>query len=134
MADLISIKKRDGSGRNLRVIDWITSSSTAQCDDFAHMLLRDSVVVQQHQKETRSNDMFVRAVLSDWLSRADGDPDDEAVPRTWGALAECVEDAGLEGALARAIRDECLQGVLNNCVTTRTCIRDSVPHTGFTQK
>ena len=123
MRQLITIKKRDGSGGNLRVIDWITSSSTAQCDDFAHMLLKGRVVVRKHRKETRNDDEFVRAVLGDWLSRADGDPDDEAVPRTWGALAECVEEAGLEGALARAIRDECPQGVLHEPVTHqyRTC-------------
>ena len=48
---------------------------------------------------------IVRAVLREWLNRADDDHNEPAAPRTWAALAECVQDADLPGALAKAIRD-----------------------------
>ena len=81
----------DGSGEYLRVIEWITSLSRSECVDFAHLLLVDPVKVRIHQKLSNS-DEFVRAVLEDWLSRGERS---RAVPRTWTALADCMEDAGL---------------------------------------
>ena len=114
MDQLISIKMNDGYGQYLRVIDWITSFSRSQCGAFAHKLLKDPVVVQKLQRKYSDVDDFVPAVLSDWLSRHD--PADEAVPRTWGALAVCVEEAGLDGTLAKSIRDNCPQGVLHEAV------------------
>ena len=31
--------------------------------------------------------------------------DSKAVPRTWAALADCMEEAGLSGDLVKAIRE-----------------------------
>ena len=103
---LISLKKTDGSGEYLRVIEWITSLSCSKCMDFAHLLLVDPVKVETHQKKS-STDEFVRAVLEDWLSSGD---DSKAVPRTWEALADCMEAAGLPGTLVKAIRETCPSG------------------------
>ena len=103
---LISLKKTDGSGEYLRIIEWITSLSRSKCVDFAHILLVDPVKVTTHQKLSNS-DEFVRAVLEDWLSRGERS---RAVPRTWKALADCMEDAGLPGDLVKAIRETCPPG------------------------
>ena len=72
------------------------------------MLLQDNTVVRKlrSQSQEDSNE-FIREVLLDWLNRDDGNPDDPAVSRTWGALAQCVTDADLHGTLAQAIRDAC---------------------------
>ena len=107
MNQLIQLKKMDGSV--LRVIDWITSLNDYECEDFAHMLLKNDSRVERHLTECGGdNNKFIRAVLRDWLSRDDDDDDDDddaAVPRTWGDLATCVEDSGLPGALVKAIRE-----------------------------
>ena len=110
MYQLISLKKTDGSGECLQVIEWITSLSHSKCVDFAHLLLVDPVKVGTHQKKS-STDRFVRAVLLDWLSSGD---DSRAVPRTWKALADCVEAAGLPGDLVKAIRETCPSGTVSN--------------------
>ena len=123
MDELICMKERDGSGRSLRIIDWITSSSRAHCGAFAHMLLRDTVSVQKLQKKNQDDDEFVPAVLNEWLSRHN--PADGAVPRTWEALAVCVEEAGLDGTLAKAIRDNCPKGIA-------TCMLSKLP-LGYTK-
>ena len=106
MKQLIYLKKTDGSGGYLRVIEWITSLSCSKCHDFAHLLLDDPVKVKTHQKLSNS-DEFVRAVLEDWLSRGERS---RAVPRTWTALADCMENAGLPGDLVKAIRETCPSG------------------------
>ena len=103
MNQLISLKKTDGSGEYLRIIKWISSLSRSECVDFAHKLLVDPVKVRTHQKLSNS-DEFVRAVLEDWC---DGS---RSVPRTWTALADCMEDAGLPGDLVKAIRETCPSG------------------------
>lgn len=104
MSQLISMKKEDG--QYLRVIDWIASSSTVLCIGFANLLLDDDrVAVRALRRQNNDIDALVRQVLSLWLSIDDDDPNDTAVPRTWGALANCVEEAGLDGALAKAIKD-----------------------------
>ena len=105
MGHLISIKKIDGSGF-LRIIDYIASLSNSQCMDFAHKLLDNPVKVTKHEKKSNT-DEFVRAVLQDWLCSGD---DNEPVPCTWAALADCMEDAGLPGELFKAIRKECQSG------------------------
>ena len=111
MRQLIVLKKSDGSEGHLRVVDWITSLPHSKCYDFAHLLLNNSIQVRRHQKQAACDDKFVRAVLEEWLCQHDGGSADEAIPRTWAALAECVEDAGLDGDLAKAIRDNCsIQG------------------------
>ena len=104
MNQLISLKKADGSGEYLRVIEWITSLSRSKCVDFAHKLLVDTVKVRTHQKISDS-DEFVRAVLGDWCDGSRG-----SVPRTWTALADCMEDADLPGDLVKAIRETCPSG------------------------
>ena len=106
MNKLISLRKTDVSGEYLWVIEWITSLSHSKCIDFAHKLLVDPVKVRTHQKLSNS-DEFVRAVLEDWLSRGERS---RAVPRTWTALADCMEDAGLPGDLVKAIRETCPTG------------------------
>ena len=100
MNQLICLKKTDGSGENLHVIKWITSLDRGNCEDFAHLLLNDSVKVDTHRKLSRT-DEFVRAVLRDWLHSGEG------VTHTWAALAECMEDADLPGDLVKAIRETC---------------------------
>ena len=115
MDQLISIKMNDGFGRFLRIIETITSHTSHECTDFAHKLLKVRTAIRRHTNDYKKDkDGFVRAVLRDWLSRADGVPADKAVPCTWGALAVCVEEAGLDEALAKAIRERfnCPQGVL----------------------
>ena len=107
MRQLIVLKKSDGLEGHLRVVDWITSLPHSKCYDFAHLLLNNSIQVRSHGKQTACDDEFVRAILEDWLSQPDGGSADEAIPRTWAGLANCVEDAGLDGALAKAIRDNC---------------------------
>ena len=102
MNQLIRLKKTDGSV--LRVVDWITSLNDHECEDFAHMLLKNDSLVGRYLTECGGdNNKFIRAVLRDWLSR--DDDDDDAVPRTWGDLATCVEDSGLPEALVKAIRE-----------------------------
>ena len=100
---LLHFQKADGS--NLKVIQWITALEQWRCIDFAHVLLKDGVLVSKYNTECKEKDEFVRKVLNDWLSWNDNDPNDLAAPRTWAALAECVTDAGLPGTLAKAIRD-----------------------------
>ena len=100
---LLSLKKADGS--TLRVIQWITLSEQWQCTDFAHMLLKDDVLVSEYEMRYKEKDAFVRMILKYWLTRDDDDSADSAVPRTWSALAECITEAGLDGALTEAIRD-----------------------------
>ena len=111
MRQLIVLKKSGGSEGHLRVVDWISSLPRSKCYDFAHLLLNNSIQVRSHRKQAACDDEFIRAVLEDWLSQPEGESADEVIPRTWAALAECVEDAGLDGALAKAIRDNCsIQG------------------------
>ena len=77
--------------------------SRSECEDFAHLLLDDSVKVKTHQKIS-STDGFVRAVLCDWLSSGDS----KGVPRTWEALVDCMERASLPGTLIKAVKETCL--------------------------
>ena len=102
---LISLRCPAAGDQPLRVIKWITSCGPTKCADLAHLLLRDDVTVEELQMKNADNDLFVRAVLREWLNRADDDHNEPAAPRTWAALAECVQDADLPGALAKAIRD-----------------------------
>ena len=101
--ELLNLKSADGSSVN--VIQLITSSEQWKCTDFAHMLLKDSVLVSKYEKECKENNEFVRMILRDWLARDDDDPNDSAVLRSWSALAECISDTGLDQALTKAIRD-----------------------------
>ena len=62
MNQLIQLKKTDGYV--LRVIDWITSLNDYECEDFAHMLLKNDSQVERHLTECGGdNNKFIRAVL-----------------------------------------------------------------------
>ena len=102
MDDLRKTEKM-GSGK-LGIINLITASPSSQCVKFAELLLRDTATVIKLREEN-DDDMFVHAVLSDWLSRDDEDPDDPAVARTWKSLAQSMEDAGLDSVLIQEVRD-----------------------------
>ena len=72
------------------------------------MLLKDESSVRSIMASNKNNlDKFLRAVFHNWLSRNDDDCDDPAFPRTWLALAFCVEatDEVELGTLVKAIRD-----------------------------
>ena len=106
MDELISMKKRDGSKGKLRIIKWITSHEPTQCDDFAHKLLVDRLSVKEiRTKHQNDKDKFVRAVLERWISRDDGDEDEESLECTWEALVRCCQDAGLDGDFVKLLRD-----------------------------
>ena len=86
----------------------MTACSFSTCDDFAQMLLKDSTKVQYIRNRCKRNkDKFVHDVFHNWLSRNDNDHDDRAYPRTWLALAYCLEftDEVELGALVKDIRD-----------------------------
>ena len=103
--ELINMQKRDGSEGKLRIIDWIASHELTQCIDFAHKLLVDRLLVKQLRKKYRGEDEFVRAVLERWISRDDGDKDEESLECTWEALIRCCHDAGLDGDFVKLLRD-----------------------------
>ena len=106
MNDLIGTRSKGSGLGRLQIIMHITASPHYKCLDFARKLLNDETTVQKLLKDyNNDDDMFIREVLGNWISRNDDDPDDPAVSRTWEALAQCIEDADLEGALAKAIRD-----------------------------
>ena len=104
MSDLISVKRKIGSGK-LEIITAIATSSPIQCVAFAELLLRDTTVDKLRKRNKKDDDMFVYEILKNWLSRNDNNPYDPAVPRTWGALAQCMENAGLEGVLVKDVKD-----------------------------
>ena len=68
--ELISMKKRDGSSKKLRIIDENSSHDTSQCDDFAHKLLNDRLTVRRLQKKHKDDNEFVRAVFYSWLGNS----------------------------------------------------------------
>ena len=114
MKELISMKWRDGSGRQLRIIDEITSHKSTQCRDFAHTLLNNRSTVSKLQNKTGADvDEFIRAVLEKWLDRDDDNEYEDSVPCTWENLMKCVHDAGLRGELVKLIRDNIPRGERN---------------------
>ena len=85
MKDLISMKRKDGSDKNLKIINKITAHDSSQCDDFGHMLLDDRSVVKKLRKDHKDDDdKFIRTVLEKWLSRDDDDKKG-SLPCTWEA-------------------------------------------------
>ena len=88
-----------------KIISRITAHSSADCEDFAELLLKETTTVDKLRNENKRVENFVRAVLRNWLSRNDNDPKDPAVPRTWESLAQCMKLAGLEGVLVEHVRD-----------------------------
>ena len=105
MNELVSMQKRDGSKGKLRIFEWIASHELTRCVDFAHKLLVDRLLVKQLRKKHRGEDEFVRAVLERWISRDDGDKDEESLECTWEALVGCCHDAGLDGDFVKLLRD-----------------------------
>ena len=88
----------------LQVIQQIGSYSFNKCEKFAQQLLGDMRVIKKFRMQSKNNNKkFVPLVLNDWLERDDGDT--TAVSRTWGALAQCVEQAGMDKELVKAIKD-----------------------------
>ena len=108
MNDLISIKRRDGSDKDLEILDWITAHDSNQCDNFGHKLLKDRLAMKKLRKEHKDDDdKFIRAVLKKWLSRDDDDKKG-SLPCTWEALVQCAQKAGLDGEFVKLLRDNVL--------------------------
>ena len=109
MAELINLQTKDG--KKIQLINEITSFDDNTCRDFAIMLLKDRTTVRMLKKNSSNSGGFIRSVLENWLGRDDDNRDDPAFPRTWLALAHCVETCGEDevGELAKALRDYCKQ-------------------------
>ena len=103
--DLINLKRKDGSRKKLRIIEWITAHKSAKCNDFAQMLLNDRVTVMKLCKRHNDDDEFVQAAFNKWLSRDDDDEEEDSIPCTWEALVKCVDDAGLNRDLLKELRN-----------------------------
>ena len=86
-------------------IDDIDNCSSSESLSHSSITCGKTCGMSKTQMKNPDNDQFVRAVLREWLNRADDDHNEPAAPRTWAALAECVQDTDLPGALAKAIRD-----------------------------
>ena len=102
---MIGVKTKDG--KDLQIIKQLTARDFTTCQDFAEILLNDELSVKSIKAKNKKNkDNFLHAVFHDWLSRDDGDRDDPAYPRTWLALAYCLEFTDVKlGTLVKAIRD-----------------------------
>ena len=108
MNDLISMKRRDGSDENLEIIEWITSHSSGQCDNFGHKLLNNRLAIGKLRKNLTSDEEFVSAVLEKWLSRDDDDEKKESLLCTWESLVKCFNEAGLDGEFVKLLRNNVL--------------------------
>ena len=108
MADLTSMKRRDGTEGKFRIIDWIASHEPTVCKDFAYKLLIDELTVKKLQMKHKDSEEFVRAVFEKWLSR-DGDEYEMLQPCTWESLVQCAEDSGLDGTFIKLLRDNVLR-------------------------
>ena len=103
--ELICMKKRDGSSKDLRIIDWITTHNRAKCEDFANKLLNDRLSVRKLNKKYENDDeLFVRAVLDKWLGR-DDDDEKGSLSCTWETLVKCVEESGLDEEFLKLLRE-----------------------------
>ena len=108
MKDLISMKRRDGSVKNLKIVEWITAHDSSQCDDFGHKLLHDRLAIKKlRKKHFGDDDEFICAVLEKWLSRAD-DEEEGSLPCTWESLVKCADEADLDGEFVQLLRDNVL--------------------------
>ena len=97
---LIDVNKRDGT--RLRIIDTFTAHRKLQLENFADILLNDTIKVRKLKKKYADDDDFIHEVLKYWLTLDDDDP---GYPRTWKALENCISKAGLDGTFAKAIRE-----------------------------
>lgn len=89
----------------MKVVEQIASSPHNKCIVFAHKLLRDSSVVKKVEMSTKNKEELVPLVLYEWLDARNDDQTCKAAPRTWEALAQCVEQAGMDKGLVKHIRD-----------------------------
>ena len=105
MADLISLKRRDGTRGKFRIIDWITTHDPTVCKDFAYKLLIDELTVRKLHMKHKDSEEFVRAVFEKWLNRDDDDEDEMSRPCTWESLIQCAEESGLDGTFIKLLRD-----------------------------
>ena len=105
ITELISMKKKDGSRKKLRIIDEISSHDTSKCDDFAHNLLNDRLTVRRLRKKHKGDEEFVRAVFDSWLGRDDDEEDEDSLECSWESLVQCAEDSGLDGVFVKLLRD-----------------------------
>ena len=106
MNDLISMDKRDGARGKLRIIEGLTAHEFTQCNDFAHKLLVDALTVMKLRTNHKGDkEEFVRAVLLNWVSRNDGDDDEQSRPCTWEALITCCREANLNGQFVSLLQD-----------------------------
>ena len=101
------MRKKDGSKRKLKIIEWITAHEFTKCVDFAYTLLPALPVKKRRTEHGDNKEEFVRAVLQKWIDRDDDDDeeDDESPPCTWNALVKCCEDAQLDGKFVNLLRD-----------------------------
>ena len=106
MADLISMKRRDGTRGKFHIIDWMPHMSLL-CVKTAYKLLIDELTVKKlHiQMKHKDSEEFVRAVFEKWLSRDDDDEDEMSQPCTWESLIQCAEDSGLDGIFIKLLRE-----------------------------
>ena len=63
MADLICMKRRDGTRGKFHIIKWITSHESTVCKDFAFKLLIDELTVRKLLMKYRDSEEFVRTGL-----------------------------------------------------------------------
>ena len=97
MSELISMRRRDGSKGNLKIVEWITSRTYTQCEKFAHKLLVDNLTVKNHIRST----LIIRKCLFELFSK--GRWAEMMIRRRrsqchvqWEALVQCAQDAGLD--------------------------------------
>ena len=96
---LSAFKKPEGE--MLRIMEIICSHSMVTCVQFAHVLLNDRLLVEKMEKNKKSKDEFIHAVLSKWVSSPEG-PSDTC---TWPDLLKCMRKAGMDGDHINQIRD-----------------------------
>ena len=96
-SDLIMIKPWLG---NQSISGFISLQPDISCDNFANLLLKDSLVVQNLRDRKPTNKAFVNAVLNEWYSGT-GTP----VPFTWSDLIQCMRNAGLHPRTVKIIEE-----------------------------
>ena len=88
---------------NQTISGFIALHPNTICDNFANLLLQDSLVVGNIRSENKSNNSFVDAVLTQWFSSTG-----TSVPFTWRDLIQCMKDAGLNSHTVQIIEDNVL--------------------------
>ena len=104
-SELVSVQRPDGT--QLRVLDHISVLKHAQLLHFGYKLLNDRLRVQKIARDTRDDDeMLLHELFKFWLAKDDSNRRDPAFPRTWRALAYCLEETTEEmGVLVHDLRE-----------------------------